>query len=209
MVALVSVASLAAGLTPQPLPGDQRALVEVTAEPHLVVAAGYERGVSVGGREVGLAATVALPVFLLDGAHQRWELSGRAAVLRWRGLGVGVRLSAAAQTTASDVFRGVALGVGGVATPGLYGERGFAAAELGLGLTPVTWISPTDRYAREVWDAPSGFYAGTGTAATLGVCGGLTFGRIGLGARLGVDGTLAGGHRTAPVFAGVGAHVSL
>ena len=206
LIALLGLTSpaVAADLGNAPLAGDRRILSHLSVEPHAVAGLGYQHGLSVRGHALALSAHLDLPLYLLDGHHHRLALAARSPVLLrgpWR---LDARVQVQEQSTDSALFRGTALGLGAGLWGGFSRPGGWVGLDLGLRGNPATWMRPTDDVG------PTGWYGATGGFVELGLGGGLTLARrVEVGARVGVDRTLAGGSRTAPLAAGLGVDLLL
>jgi len=201
-------AASALEITHTPRADDHRVLLSAAAEPFATTTLGYQHGLSVGGRAVGLSASLTAPVFLLDGRHHRLEVAGRTVVARWRDLGIDARVGLFEQSTSSALVRGTALGTRTSALAGWFPRRGFLSTELSLAWSPTAHLRPTDHYD-ELWGGmASGWYGNPAAGLTLGLQGGLVIAdRVELATRLAVDRTLGGGGRIAPLYAGLGGNL--
>ena len=197
-------------VTTTPSADDSRILTTTASEPFLSTTLGYQRGFALGDRALGLSATVTAPVFLLDGRHHRLAIAGRTTALQRRSLRLDTRLGLYEQSTDSALVRGTALGTRASAIGGWFGERAFAAAEASLAWSPAARLAPTAQYDA-LWGAmESGWYADAAGSVTLAVQGGAVIkDRVELTGRAGVDRTLGGGGRIAPLYLGLGVNVWL
>ena len=196
--------------TTTPEAGDRRVLSTVGAEPHAVVGLGYLHALSLGDRVVGLTGVVTLPVFLLDGHHHRVELAARTTVLQRGRLRLDLEAGASEQTTQSALVRGTGLGLSGAAVAGYFGPRAFGAVAVSAGWTPTAHLAPTAHYDALWGGMETGWYASTAARVGAAVQGGVTVGdRVELTLQLGVEESLRGEGRLAPLAGGLGVHLWL
>jgi len=205
-LALLATPAAAMELTHDVEAGDQRLLMGMASEPLFTASLGYARGVAVRGHDLTVAGSVTLPLHLMDGRHQRVELSARATLAEWRGLRLDARLGLGEQSTRSHLFSGVSLTTRATLVGGWFPERGFIALEATTQWNPATWMAPSSFYLDAVHpEAQAGWYASTAAYQTFALQGGVVVReRLEIGARVGVDTTLRGGSRTAPVAMGLG-----
>ncbi|MED5369718.1 MAG: hypothetical protein VX899_01770 [Myxococcota bacterium] len=203
-LALVAMASAVEVTLPPTDPGT-RALLSVGGEPLATASAGVLHTRSLPSRPLSLGATLTVPVFLLEGADHRLELSARTPIARGERFFVDGRVAAREQHLSGTLIAGETLSLHAQAIAGARWERGFVALELGGSANLVSQLRPQEAWVRDHPDASAAWYGPSGGLASVAVQGARRVSDgVELSARAGLDTPWRGGSRTAPMFFGVG-----
>lgn len=185
---LVSVPAQAEEITHLVRAGTNQAQVGVGLAPTPVATLGYQRGVSLVGRDVAVGVTWTVPLFLEVVRHLDLGLSARAPLVEGHGLALLARVGVAVNSTANHVFSAVQLRTEASLIAGWFPRYGFVALRLGVRQGLMTGLTPGEAYLRSVPEARGGLFGSTTGGASAGLEGGLVImDRVELVSAFGLD----------------------
>jgi hypothetical protein len=178
-------------------------------DPAVITSVGYGRTVSAFGVVTQLSAEAGVVAGEADLRDFRTRVTAQVQLARVGRVRIGGRASFITRGTENRIFRAVNMGAALSGTAGLYGQRWFAAGEVGFDKALVTHLRHSDEYrALHFATAQDGWYLDNGGTWGLGALMGRTLGRHELVVRVGVSRTQAWDTPSIPGYAVIGWGVS-
>ncbi|MBT8397288.1 MAG: hypothetical protein HKO65_19830 [Gemmatimonadetes bacterium] len=152
-------------------------------DPAVVTSVGITRWTGVGDRVVGLSLEGTLPVADLDVHDYRVGAGASMSLVRFGTFLLATRLGLSARGTQNVHFTAHGFGADLAAFFGHYGQRTFAAVELGYDKAVLEHIEHRPFYLANYPDAVDGWYKAPAGTFRFGLTTGVSRGRMSLGLR--------------------------
>lgn len=182
----------------------------VGMENAFVASLGYAHGLQVGDRTLFLGADFTLPWAKPDLGDYRLRARGILPIVGssgWRLLG---EVMPGVRSGQNPLNRHTAIGLEGNLLGGYYGQRWFAAAELGGDWTALSYIEHTDRFRNTAYaEVKDGWYGTTGATVHAGLVGGYSFEAIDVVLRAGQQRDLGLETLMLPLYLSLGVNARL
>jgi hypothetical protein len=190
-------------------PGQQTVTAETGLQSAVVTSLGYARGLRVGALDRTLMPFVqaTLPVAKPDLHDYAVRAGAQVSALSVGWFDLSLQLAFEVAETENSIYRGTALRSDVVLLAGHYGRRWFAVGEAGYDRAWLTYVKNSDWYRAYFYsDAKDGWYGGTAGTLHAGAKVGLTFARVEIVARGGVNKTETLQKLDLPFYATLGAN---
>lgn len=152
-------------------------------DPAVVTSVGITRWTGVGDRLVGLSLEGTLPVAEVDLHDYRVRAGASLSLVQFGTFHLATQVGLSARGTQNVHFTAHGFGADLAAFLGHYGQRTFAAVELGYDKAVLEHIEHRPFYLANYPDAVDGWYKAPAGTFRFGLTMGASLGRVGLGVR--------------------------